>query len=161
MKFVPEEIIDKVIGELEVDGITESLIEDLKQSQPVVFSYLFSDSFDLSTQDEKEYLLYMVMVAWLSMMKVKGSLVAAEEEHLGEAEETNWMLINNSRATTFRDRLTVLFEDSKQEDLLAFAEDMLTDLETTEETEIVTKEGRELLFVAYKSIVDAIGKVNY
>ena len=68
MKFVPEEIIDKVIGELEVDGITESLIEDLKQSQPVVFSYLFSDSFDLSTQDEKEYLLYMVMVAWLSMM---------------------------------------------------------------------------------------------
>ena len=48
MKFVPEEIIDKVIGELEVDGITESLIEDLKQSQPVVFSYLFHQILSLT-----------------------------------------------------------------------------------------------------------------
>ncbi len=161
MKFVSEEIIEQVIVELEESGITEEMIEDLKIAQPMVFAYLFSDSFDLSTQDEKEYLLYMVMVAWHSIVKVHGSLQQAEEFNIGEAEEVNWMLINNARATTFRDRLTVLFEDSKQEDLLAFAEDMLTDLETTEEAEIVTKEGRELLFVAFKSIVDAIGKVNY
>ncbi len=54
MKFVSEEIIDQVIVELEESGITEEMIEDLKIAQPMVFAYLFADSFDLSTQDEKE-----------------------------------------------------------------------------------------------------------
>ena len=39
---------------------------------------------------------------------------------------------------------------------------MLTELEEEETTEkeIVTKEGRELLFVAYKSIIDAMEMAN-
>ncbi|MBK8723973.1 MAG: hypothetical protein IPL95_17535 [Saprospiraceae bacterium] len=162
MKKISEEDIDIAIGEIEANGITEEMIEAFKSSQPIVFAYLFSDSFDLSTQDEKEYLLYLVMVAWKAIFKVHPEMNEVEEEEIGESEEKNWELINNVSATKFRDRLTILFENSNQEDLLAFAEDMLTELEEEETTEkeIVTKEGRELLFVAYKSIIDAMEMAN-
>jgi len=162
MKKISEEDIDIAIGEIEANGITEEMIEAFKSSQPIVFAYLFSDSFDLSTQDEKEYLLYLVMVAWKAISKVHPEMNEVEEEEIGESEEKNWELINNVSATKFRDRLTILFENSNQEDLLAFAEDMLTELEEEENTEkeIVTKEGRELLFVAYKSIIDAMEMAN-
>lgn len=162
MKKISEEDIDIAIGEIEANGITEEMIEAFKSSQPIVFAYLFSDSFDLSTQDEKEYLLYLVMVAWKAITKVHPEMIEVEEEEIGESEEKNWELINNVSATKFRDRLTILFENSNQEDLLAFAEDMLTELEEEETTEkeIVTKEGRELLFVAYKSIIDAMEMAN-
>jgi hypothetical protein len=162
MKKISEEDIDIAIGEIEANGITEEMIEAFKSSQPIVFAYLFSDSFDLSTQDEKEYLLYLVMVAWKAISKVHPEMNEVEEEEIGESEEKNWELINNVSATKFRDRLTILFENSNQEDLLAFAEDMLTELEEEETTEkeIVTKEGRELLFVAYKSIIDAMEMAN-
>ena len=162
MKKISEEDIDIAIGEIEANGITEEMIEAFKFSQPIVFAYLFSDSFDLSTQDEKEYLLYLVMVAWKAISKVHPEMNDVEEEEIGESEEKNWELINNVSATKFRDRLTILFENSNQEDLLAFAEDMLTELEEEETTEkeIVTKEGRELLFVAYKSIIDAMEMAN-
>lgn len=162
MKKISEEDIDIAIGEIEANGITEEMIEAFKSSQPIVFAYLFSDSFDLSTQDEKEYLLYLVMVAWKAISKVHPEMNDVEEEEIGESEEKNWELINNVSATKFRDRLTILFENSNQEDLLAFAEDMLTELEEEETTEkeIVTKEGRELLFVAYKSIIDAMEMAN-
>lgn len=161
MKFISEITIDKIIDELEEKGITEPLIQSFKDSQPLIYAYLFSDSFDLSTQNEKEYLFYLVIVAWKSIMEVVPDLEIVDEEEIGVSEEKNWELINNVKATKFRDRITVLFEHSDQEDLLAFAEDMLTDLDNEgSENEIITKEGRELLFVAYKSIIDAIDMAN-
>lgn len=161
MKFISEITIDKIIDELEEKGITEPLIQSFKDSQPLIYAYLFSDSFDLSTQNEKEYLFYLVIVAWKSIMKVVPDLEIVDEEEIGVSEEKNWELINNVKATKFRDRITVLFEHSDQEDLLAFAEDMLTELDNEgSDNEIITKEGRELLFVAYKSIIDAIEMAN-
>lgn len=161
MKFISEITIDKIIDELEEKGITEPLIQSFKDSQPLIYAYLFSDSFDLSTQNEKEYLFYLVIVAWKSIMEVVPDLEIVDEEEIGVSEEKNWELINNVKATKFRDRITVLFEHSDQEDLLAFAEDMLTELDNEgSDNEIITKEGRELLFVAYKSIIDAIEMAN-
>lgn len=161
MKFISEITIDKIIDELEEKGITEPLIQSFKDSQPLIYAYLFSDSFDLSTQNEKEYLFYLVIVAWKSIMEVVPDLEIVDEEEIGVSEEKNWELINNVKATKFRDRITVLFEHSDQEDLLAFAEDMLTELDNEDsDNEIITKEGRELLFVAYKSIIDAIEMAN-
>ena len=161
MKVISETTIDKIIDELEEKGITEPLIQSFKTSQPLIYAYLFSDSFDLSTQNEKEYLFYLVIVAWKSIMEVVPDLEIVDEEEIGVSEEKNWELINNVKATKFRDRITVLFEHSDQEDLLAFAEDMLTELDNEDsDNEIITKEGRELLFVAYKSIIDAIEMAN-
>ena len=48
--------------------------------------------------------------------------------------------------------MDVFFENYQQEDLLAFVEDSLID----DEDEIVTKVGREPMFVALKSIIDCL-----
>ena len=53
-------------------------------------------------------------------------------------------------AKKFRERLDVFFQDYFQEDLLAFVEDSLSE----EEEEMVTKIGREPMFVALKTIID-------
>ena len=92
MKFISEITIDKIIDELEEKGITEPLIQSFKDSQPLIYAYLFSDSFDLSTQNEKEYLFYLVIVAWKSIMEVVPDLEIVDEEEIGVSEEKNWEL---------------------------------------------------------------------
>ena len=57
------------------------------------------------------------------------------------------------KSNNSRDRMTVFFDDSDQEDLLAFVEDALVE---DDEDSVVTKEGREPIFVALKTVIDII-----
>jgi hypothetical protein len=54
------------------------------------------------------------------------------------------------KSKPFQHKADVFFKDYPQEDLLAFVEDALADDEDSE----VTKEGREPMFVALKTIID-------
>jgi len=74
------------------------------------------------------------------------------EEALSIAEETNWGKMQEVSAKKFRERLDVFFSSTSQEDLLAFIEDALLD----EEEGILSKEGREPIFIILKSIIDAL-----
>ena len=86
-----------------------------------------------------------------SVQKVKAeTLKAIPKKTLEIAEEKNWELLDNIRELRFRDRMTVFFDNSDQEDLLAFVEDSLVD----DEDSFITKEGREPMFVALKSVID-------
>ena len=60
-----------------------------------------------------------------------------------------------SNAKNFRDRLNEFFEGSDQEDLLAFAEEAVLEDEDDPES-IVTKEGKEPIFIALKTMVDVL-----
>jgi hypothetical protein len=161
MEFVSEDIIDAVIdelGDLE-DGHYEQLMEEFAEAQPVVFAWLFSEQFDLLTEDEKGYLQYLCLIAWRSITNVNGELPEISEEHIGVAEEKNYELMEASTGKKFRDRLTVFFENTDQEDLLAFAEDAVLEDEDDPEA-LVTKEGREMVFVAVATLVDACSAVS-
>ena len=161
MEFVSEDIIDAVIdelGDLE-DGRYEELMEEFAEAQPVVFAWLFSEQFDLLTEDEKGYLQYLCLIAWRSITNVNGELSEISEEHIGVAEEKNYELMEASTGKKFRDRLTVFFENTDQEDLLAFAEDAVLEDEDDPEA-LVTKEGREMVFVAVATLVDACSAVS-
>lgn len=157
MKFVSEKIIDAVIDELENlnDDQYEARMEAFASAQPVVFAWLFSEHFDLLSDDEKGYLQYLSLIAWSANVKVNGTGEAVSEEQIGQAEEHNYELLENTTAKKFRDRLNVFFENTPQEDLLAFAEDAVLEDEDDPEA-LVTKEGRELIFVAVKTLVDVI-----
>ena len=48
--------------------------------------------------------------------------------------------------------MDVFFEDYAQEDMLAFVEDNLVE----DEDSTITKEGREPIFVALKSVIDVL-----
>lgn len=157
MEFVSEKIIDAVIDELEKldDGQYETLMEEFAEAQPVLVAWLFSEHFDLLTDDEKGYLQYLSLIAWRSIVRVNGPGEPASEDQIGEAEEANFEILEASTAKKFRDRLNVYFEDTDQEDLLAFAEEAVLEDEDDPES-MVTKEGREVIFVAVKTLVDVL-----
>jgi hypothetical protein len=157
MEFVSEHIIDAVIDELESfsDDQYEAQMEAFAEAQPVLFAWLFSEHFELLNEDEKGYLQYLSLIAWRSIVRVNGDLEAVSEDQIGEAEEANYAILEASTAQTFRDRLNDFFEESAQEDLLAFAEEAVLEDEDDPDS-LVSKEAREPIFIALKTLVDAL-----
>ncbi|MBK9339147.1 MAG: hypothetical protein IPM98_22475 [Lewinellaceae bacterium] len=159
MKFVSEDIIDAIIDALEdmSDEQYEQEMEKFAEAQPVLVAYLFDDeNFHLLTEDERGYMQYLSLIAWLSNTKVNGQTEPVSEEMIGQAEERNYEILEANTAKRFRDRLDVFFENTPQEDLLAFAEEaVLEDEEGTPEV-LVTKEGREPVFIAVKTVIDVL-----
>jgi hypothetical protein len=158
MQFVSEKIIDAVIEELEnlPDEQYEARMEAFAEAQPVLTAYLFDDeNFHLLTEEEQGYLQYLSLIAWQSNVKVNGTTEPVSEDAIGEAEEKNYEILEASTAKGFRDRLNPFFENTPQEDLLAFAEEALLEEENDPDA-LVTKEGREPIFIALKTLIDVL-----
>ena len=151
--MVSEQTIDKTVDALESADF-EREVEYLSERQPELVGYLFSEDFDLLTEDERGYMLYLTLVLYQSVETQNGNVPPINASDLENAEENNWTLLENITEKRFRERITVFFEKTQQEDLLAFIEDALTD----DEDNMITPEGREPIFVALKSIVDIITK---
>ena len=162
MKFVSEDIIDNVIDELDNldDDQYERRMEQFSQEQPVLVAYLFNDdNFHLLNEEEKGYLQYLSLIIWWSNRRVNGASEPVSEELIGMAEEKNYEILEGSAAKHFRDRLNPFFENTPQEDLLAFAEEAVLEDEDDPES-LVTKEGREPIFIALKTVVDVLTGTN-
>jgi hypothetical protein len=155
MVFINDQQLDEAVLAFQVDEkLSELLVSELSEIQPAVFAFLFTENTELFTEYEKEYLLFILLTLWQAI-RVEVDVNEMEEidsEELSIAEEKNWELLESVTANRFRDRLDIFFEDNKQSDLLAFIEDMLLD----EEDELLTKEGREPMFVILKSIIDCL-----
>ncbi len=152
--MIPENIIEAAaesLGSQNEDGY-ERFIKEFETKQDLVLGYLFSDNLKLLTDEERNLLLYIVMVIRKAYLKANdGSeprLVSIDE--LAEAEEKNWAKIEDNPNMEFRKKLDLFFEGTPQEDLLAFIEDILAD----DEEEIVSKAAREYIFVTAKTVVD-------
>ncbi len=159
MQFIPELIIDEVaqnIGTL--NGQVDVLLKELKTHQPAILAYLTSESFLVLTESEKDYMLYLALVIWKSIERLEPSQTKITQKQIAENEEDNWERLNESVSKQFRDRLDVFFKDTTQEDLLAFVEDSLTLAEEDEkDPELpLTKEGREPIFIALKTVIDCL-----
>ena len=152
MKLISENIIDSVAEKLDEgsDAAYDKACEDFSKQQPAVYSYLFSEDIALLTEDEREYLLYLALIIWKSVLKVAKKMPVVTALRIDQAEEDNWALLEPVKSKRFSDKADVFFKKYPQEDLLAFVEDMLTDDENSE----VTKEGREPMFVALKTVID-------
>ena len=158
MQFIDEDTIDQVAVRLgNSQEAQAAAIEALEEEQPVLLAFLFSENFEVFLSAEREYILFLVLVLIESIKKGTGQVLPMiSEEALGQAEEANWERMQNISAKRFRERLDVFFEQTEQEDLLAFIEDALLD----EEEGILSKEGREPIFIILKSIIDALDKLQ-
>ena len=150
MQFVTEKVIDDLITSFENDenAYDQALVEFTK-SQPGITNYLLSEDFDSLTDDEKEVMLYMCIIILKAINTYHPEMEVLSLDEIEAAEDINWGLLENLSEKKFRDRLNVFFDGTPQEDLLAFLEDVLL-----EEEELITKEGREPIFVALKSVID-------
>ena len=148
--FISETIIDAIVEQLEVADF-EKEVALFGKRQPALISYVFSEDFELLTQREREWMLYlMIVILYAIEREKKVTLKSVSKKALEIAEERNLELLDGVSENRFRERMTVFFDDSEQEDLLAFVEDSLVD----DEDSFITKEGREPMFVALKSVID-------
>lgn len=152
MIFIGEDTINTLIEELEgAENELEDRIEELKDEQPIVLAYITSEQFDMLNDEERDYLIYLVKVVFHSIAAKVEELPELSEMQIGSIEEQNWERMEAAKGKTFRDRLNGFFENYEQEDLLAFVEDSLVE----DEDSFITTEGRELIFVALKTLIDA------
>ena len=152
--FISEDMIDAVVLKLETADF-EQEVAIFGEKQPVLLGYVLSEDFELLTNEEREWLLYLVLVLYQAIESGDKKIDPLSKNDLEAAEEANWSRLETVTAKHFRDRMTPFFEGYPQEDLLAFVEDSLT--EDEEDTEnFLTKEGREPMFVALKSVIDAL-----
>ena len=91
----------------------------------------------------------------MSLLCLPKASTSVSEQEIGEAEENNYEILEASTAKKFRDRLDLFFENTSQEDLLAFAEEAVLESEEDPDS-LVSKEGREPIFIALKTIVDVL-----
>lgn len=157
MQFIDEATIDAVAVRLgSLEAAREAAINALEEEQPVLLAYIFSESFDAFLPKEKEFILFLVIIILEAIREsTKAPVPFISEEALSEAEEANWEIMQGVTTQRFRERLDVFFEHSEQEDLLAFIEDALID----EEDDLLSKEGREPIFIVLKSIIDALDQL--
>ena len=153
MNLITEDIIEataETLGNSEDHQLAS--IEDFGQEQPVLFAYFFSEDFEAFTKEEKEYALFLVLVIFGAIKKDYPDLTTISEASFLEAEDKNWEQLQKVTARRFKELIDMFFEGYHQEDLLAFVEDSLVEDEET----LVTKEGREPLFVFLKTVIDCL-----
>jgi hypothetical protein len=153
MNFITEEQIEKIIEQYyDSEKKFYADREALMSGQPAFAALLTDEGFELLTDDEYELLCFIATVIHTSVSENVGEIEAISQEKMEEIDEANWAVMEDTTTTVFRERLTPFFTDYPQEDLLAFVEDSLE----SDEDITVTPAGRELIFVACKSLIDAL-----
>jgi len=149
---IQEATIERVLKRLE-SGTDDFDVEiqDFAEEQPHLTAYLTNEDSDTLNEEERTLLLFGATVIYQSVMDERTVPNVISETMIGQAEEENYALMPEKGA--FRDRLTPFFVDSEEEELLAFAEDLIV-AEADEEG--ITKEAREPMFIALKTVVDCL-----
>ena len=152
MNFVSETVIDEAAATLGSEENLSAIVKDFKTKQPVVLAYLFSENFELLTQKEREYMMFLALVIWNASENAQPEIAQVEQKLLEDLEERNWEKLQKVVSRKFNERIDVFFKNYPQEDLLAFVEDALVQDEDSE----ITNEGRDYIFIALKTIIDCL-----
>lgn len=153
MKRIDELTITTAAETLGDDSVSAELALDaFREEQPLLLAYLMSENFEALTLREQEFMLFITLVIWTAVKSESTEITEVDPDQLSEAEEHNWALLEASDKRMFHERLDVFFEDSPEEEILAFLEDALSD----EEDGLSTHVGREAMFVSLKSISDCL-----
>ncbi len=152
MVTIPESIINDIIDQYqdEVKYLTD--LKHLSSEQPDLIAFIDQENYSLLTNDEIALLEYLTLVIYFSSMKMIEKTIQIQGKSLEAAEEDNWNTFNELTAKSFFNKLDSFFKDYPQEDLLALVEDSIQQ----DEDNIVTPVGREIIFVACKSIIDTL-----
>lgn len=162
MKIIKDATIDGIIESLDTfDDVYDRYVNDFVKQQPTIASFLESEHAGILSDEERDFLEYLALVIYKCVEKAHKNVPTVSEEQLGEAEEYNWDLLEQTKGKSFTERLDIFFDGYAQEDLLAFVEDSIVFDPDDEEAnlEFLTDEGREPIFIILKTIIDALDKV--
>jgi len=152
-KYITEEDIDKYLLQLESEQMVSESLAELLQAEPAACAAVFSKDIDVLLEQEKGLLTYIATALWTT---VKGEGYTTSElkpEEIETIEEKQFELFQAQKGS-FRDRLDIFYKDYPQEDLLALVEDLLES--EAEEEDALTKEGKELIFIKCKTLLEVL-----
>lgn len=149
--MIKEATIERVLDRLEsgTDDY-EQEIQDFATAQPFLMAYIANEENEAFAEEELETLLFGTLVIYQSITDERTEPPVATEQGIEKAEEANYAVVNAVKGN-FRAKLDPFFDTTKEEDLLAFAEDLVSG-----EDEGITKEAREPLFITLKTVVDVL-----
>lgn len=151
--MVSESTIEQVIAHYEDDReVYVNALAEIMETQPALLAFLNQESIDILLEEEKDILWYIILVIYNSIEKSQSEMVEISDEYLSENEEKNWTLFQDQPRGNFRERVTIFFDKYHQEDLLAFVEDTLE----LDDSSPITAVGREVIFIASKSLIDTL-----
>ncbi len=133
----------------------EKILSQFAESQPHISAWLLGESFDVLTEAEQDYLYFLTHVIWLAVKKFRHEPDEVDGETLREAEENNWSIFEQAGNVSLEKKINLLFDETKEEDLLAFAEDALVE-DPDDNEQIVTKIGQEPMIIALKTVIDVL-----
>lgn len=153
MNIITEDHIEKFIDRMEAD---EDLFLKCRQqmidNEPALAAFLTQESMDILNDDEYDLLWFITTLIYTVFTEENKLDKALEAAVLDETEEVNWDLLNEKENAAFSDRLDLFFEETEQEDLMAFLEDCT---EPDEDVDI-TPVGREIIFIAGATLLNVL-----
>jgi hypothetical protein len=153
-KQITQETIEAIMLRLQTTpDLFSSLLDGLEREQPAIINWIFSESFDILNQEEKQYFLFLSLVIIVAISEELDAEDAIDPKRIELAEEKNWEVFTSQSSKEFREKINVFFDAYPQEDLLAFVEDAL---ELEQEDQVVSTIGRPPMFMALKTIIDIL-----
>lgn len=150
---IKEKHINAVLDLIDQDDFNmEEAMQKIDEKVPTILGYSLSDNFSLLTDEEKDYFEYLGLTILIATLNTVESVKDKTEEEVGAIEEKIWEKMDLNKSKDFNEQLNAFFEDTQEEDLMAFIEDGLT----PEENDFVSAAGRELMFVGLTTMVEAL-----
>ena len=152
--MISEKTIEKVAMNLEHSSF-EGEMQNLKDAYPVIHAYLLNDQLEHLSEEEYQLLLFGALVILHSFEQEKEIGPEILPSQLEDMESANWAAFDNSKPTGFREKLDSFFNDTEEEELLAFIEDLVAD----DEEMPISSAAKEVIFISLKSLVDVVGQL--
>lgn len=144
--IIKEERIDNILEKLESEEEYKQEISDqFEQLYPEYFLYLSQEIMKMLNEAEGDLLFLIHTVLTEAFLSDNKELKVFELTDFFDAEEMMWTAYEDSIKAPFRERITPVFEESEEEDALAFVEDLLIEPEDEEE-ELISSAGRDIIW---------------
>ena len=154
MQFISESVINQVIDHLAEETAYLATTDDMLETQKDLMNFIDEENQSLLAKNELAILQFLTVVICKSVQH-HYELKTIPGKLLEEAEENNWEVFHDPQMKTFSNVLDKYFECYHQEDLLALVEDSIQDDENSD----MSQPGKEMIFVAAKSIIDVLDKL--
>jgi hypothetical protein len=156
MDFISEKYIEEVIELFDSEPNYLQTLNEIQNLYPDLLFFIDQENHTLLTKDELTILEYLTLVIYQSVKIQLKKIPIIKANDIELNEEKNWDTFNTATSKNFSKILDTFFDGYKQEDLLALIEDSIQQ----DDENPISAVGREIIFVACKSIIDALDMRN-
>lgn len=147
-----------MITEIQIEKQSQSLenadfegeLKLLSHTHKMLHSYLMNEQLEMLNEDEYKILWFDGMVIIKCFEEARGYQIEDDEKMIENLESKGWAMLENSKPAGFREKLDVFFENTRQEDLLAFVEDSLAD----DDEMTISSAAKEIIFITLYTLIE-------